>query len=428
MKSILIILLFSIFIVTIVHAQSRTPWEMNLGGGIISFDPQIPTPTPYHGYELEYDFASIPAPNDVGWGPAPDPDIIAYSQIPSTLCDVMDCRCGGDFTYFRTFVNIPWNVAVTEFTIATSGVDDGVRVTIFNSVYPGGLVIPGSYIFLGGSGTANLKDYVVSGEINTVIITHVDDCCYHSYLSSANIVLNGEIVVTTQLVDLDIHPTSCPNPLNTGSKGVVPVAILGTAELDVTTIDPATITLEGVSPLRWSIEDVATPLVDGEECDCNTAGPDGFDDLTLKFKTQELVNAIGSVNDRDVISLTLLGNLKEEFAPIPIEGTDCVIVLAKELNIGIANNLATPNEYSLVTHPNPFNPSTLIQYTIPEANNAKLSIYNAIGQLVATLIDGYHSAGTYNIKWQPESMPSGTYLIVFQSDNIRQTAKLMYMR
>jgi hypothetical protein len=57
-------------------------------------------------------------------------------------------------------------------------------------------------------------------------------------------------------VPIDIRPTSCPNPLNTTLKGVLPVAILGMADLDVTTIDPATLLLEGVAPLRWSYEDV----------------------------------------------------------------------------------------------------------------------------------------------------------------------------
>ena len=96
-------------------------------------------------------------------------------------------------------------------------------------------------------------------------------------------------------VPIDIKPTSCPNPLNTKSNGVIPVAILGTADFDVTLIDPDTVLLEGISPLRWDWEDVATPFepyTGKEYCelDCNTLGPDGFLDLTLKFDTQELLN------------------------------------------------------------------------------------------------------------------------------------------
>ncbi len=186
-------ILFSVAMVLILcdrsFPQTRSPWEMNQGEAVVSFG----FTSPQHGDPGEYAFATIPAPDDAAWGPAPDPDIIGFS-VPSTLCGVVGCRQGGDFTYFRTFVDIPANVLVTKFTIATSGVDDGVRVTIFNSMFPAGEVVPGSYIFLGGSGTADLKDLVVSGEVNTVISTHVDDCCSESYLRSAVVVLNGTTV------------------------------------------------------------------------------------------------------------------------------------------------------------------------------------------------------------------------------------------
>ena len=134
-------------------------------------------------------------------------------------------------------------------------------------------------------------------------------------------------------VSVDIKPQSCPNPIDIGSKGVLPVAILGTDDLDVTQIDPATLRLSDVSPLRWSLGDESTPFVPflgKENCQhCNEMGPDGYLDLTLKFKTQEVVAALGEVNDRDCIVLTVMGSLKEEFGGAPIIGEDVVIILEK---------------------------------------------------------------------------------------------------
>jgi PKD repeat protein len=169
---------------------TRTPWEMHHGGGIVEWGFE----SPQHGHPIEYDYATIPSADDPGWGAAPDPEVINYQQVPSTLCGVCDCRYGGEFTYFRTFVDIPADAWLTEFKISTSGVDDGIRVSIYNSQYPDGLVVPGSYVYRGGSGTADLKDYVVSGEVNTVLITHVDDCCYYSFLLTAEVVLSGLVV------------------------------------------------------------------------------------------------------------------------------------------------------------------------------------------------------------------------------------------
>lgn len=133
-------------------------------------------------------------------------------------------------------------------------------------------------------------------------------------------------------VPLDIKPTSCPNPLNVTSKGVLPVAILGTVDLDVTTIDPATILLEGVAPLRWSYEDVATPYVPflGKPLDpyaCNQYGPDGYRDLVLHFDTQAVVMAISPVNDGDVLMPMLTGNLNDGRV---IAGEDVVKIIKKK--------------------------------------------------------------------------------------------------
>jgi hypothetical protein len=134
-------------------------------------------------------------------------------------------------------------------------------------------------------------------------------------------------------VPVDIKPTSCRNPLNVKSKGVLPVAILGSGDLDVEQIDPATILLEGVSPLRWALEDVATPfepyIGKQDAFDCTEDGPDGFQDLTFKFDEQEIVAALGEVNDGDVLVLQLTGNLKEEFGGTPIFGEDVVVILKK---------------------------------------------------------------------------------------------------
>jgi hypothetical protein len=308
-----------------VDAQTRSSWEMNSGEGVQAFGFYAPQ----HGDASEYAFATIPAPGDAGWGPAPDPDIIGF-QEPSTLCGVA-CRWNGQFTYFRTFVDVPGNVIVTAFTIDMSGVDDGARVTIFNSAYPTGIVVPGSYVYLGGSGTADLASLVVSGEVNTVMITHVDDCCSQSYLLSAAIVLNGEIIDVTLPVALDIHPTSCPNPINESKQGVVPVAILGSVDFDVTNIDPSSLLLEGVPVRKWAIQDVATPY-DGALCGCTEQGADGYPDMTLKFSAPLLVDELSILERNQEIELTLTGNLMDG---TPIVGSDCMVVRGHVVKPGV---------------------------------------------------------------------------------------------
>ncbi len=132
-------------------------------------------------------------------------------------------------------------------------------------------------------------------------------------------------------VSLDIKPRSCPNPLNTKSRGVIPAAILGSEYFYVSEVDVSTVQLEGVKPLRWRFKDVATPfqpMVGKVDCreDCNNLGPDGFMDLTLKFDTQEVVKTLGKVKDGECLTLQLTGNLLDGTA---IVGEDVVVILKK---------------------------------------------------------------------------------------------------
>jgi hypothetical protein len=133
-------------------------------------------------------------------------------------------------------------------------------------------------------------------------------------------------------VPVDIKPGSCPNPINTKSKGVLPVAILGTEDFDVTMIDPSTVTLwfddVGVSPLRWEYEDVGTPY-GGELCGCHDVNGDGYTDMTLKFSTPEVMALDLTQHTGEMVELTVGGNLLEEHGGTAIEGADCVRVSMK---------------------------------------------------------------------------------------------------
>jgi hypothetical protein len=129
---------------------------------------------------------------------------------------------------------------------------------------------------------------------------------------------------------VDIKPGTCPNPIPANGKGALSVAIAGFEGFDAACIDPGSVELEGVSPLRWAVEDVATPFepfIGKEDIrDCTRDGPDGTIDLNLKFRTQEVIAALGEVGNGDVLVLSLTGMLKEECGAQPFEGEDVVIV------------------------------------------------------------------------------------------------------
>ncbi|HEU4407297.1 MAG TPA: hypothetical protein VFS43_18660 [Polyangiaceae bacterium] len=242
-------------------ALSRTPWQMHDGfepGQLIAFGCD---PAPQHGNICEYDVATVPPAGDAGWGPAPNPDTIGF-DIPSRVCGApggQTCFVYGDFTYFQTFVDIPATTAVTTFTIDFNGMDDGSRVTIYNSANPGGTVVPGSYVFLGGSGTANLAGLVVSGEVNRVVITQVDDCCSANRLHSAVVNLNGVFVpVCSTDADCDDGDACTDDVCDGGGTGCT--------HAPVTCDDGDACTRDFCDPLSGCHFDPQCP-------DCSNAGP-----------------------------------------------------------------------------------------------------------------------------------------------------------
>lgn len=141
------------------------------------------------------------------------------------------------------------------------------------------------------------------------------------------------VVELPPFVSLDIKPQSCPNSFNFRDKGLLPVAILGTGDLDVTMIDPASSVLEGVAPIRWAIEDVATPyepfMGKVERLDCTEAGPDGFMDLVLFYDAQEVAAAIDYATDGDVLVLWLDTKLMDDYGGNVLVGQDVVWIIRK---------------------------------------------------------------------------------------------------
>lgn len=69
-----------------------------------------------------------------------------------------------------------------------------------------------------------------------------------------------------------------------------------------------------------------------------------------------------------------------------------------------------PSQFALKSaYPNPFNPQTRIEYDLPVSSTVSLRLYNALGQLVATLRDGVEPAGVHQVIWTAQDQPTGVY-------------------
>ena len=89
-----------------------------------------------------------------------------------------------------------------------------------------------------------------------------------------------------------------------------------------------------------------------------------------------------------------------------------------------------PNEFELYNaYPNPFNPSTNITFTLSQAGNVSLKVYNIMGQLVKTIVDNvYKNQGNYDYRISMDNFSSGVYFVTLIQGNQIATKKIMLMK
>ena len=87
------------------------------------------------------------------------------------------------------------------------------------------------------------------------------------------------------------------------------------------------------------------------------------------------------------------------------------------------------SEFNLsAAYPNPFNPTTNIDFSVSEAGYASVKVYNLMGQVVGTLIDGMVDADTYSLTWDAQHLSSGVYMIKAESNGQVATQKIMLLK
>jgi hypothetical protein len=96
-------------------------------------------------------------------------------------------------------------------------------------------------------------------------------------------------------------------------------------------------------------------------------------------------------------------------------------------NITKLNN-EIPNEYSVSNFPNPFNPTTTINYQLPQEGFVTLKVYDIVGKEVATLVNENKNAGYYNVTFDASKLTSGIYIYMIRANNYVQSKKMLLVK
>jgi len=87
------------------------------------------------------------------------------------------------------------------------------------------------------------------------------------------------------------------------------------------------------------------------------------------------------------------------------------------------------NDFALnQNYPNPFNPTTKIKYSIPEISYVILKVFDVLGREVATLVDEYRDAGSYEVEFDASHLASGIYYYQLKAGSFIETKKMIYLK
>lgn len=112
------------------------------------------------------------------------------------------------------------------------------------------------------------------------------------------------------------------------------------------------------------------------------------------------------------------------------EGEIYIDDLQTDFTTGVNENSDIPVEYELAqNYPNPFNPSTVIEFSLKNDSQVKLSIYNLLGEKVATLANNeLMKKGRHKISWNAGNLSSGVYFYRIETDKFTDTKKMLLIR
>jgi hypothetical protein len=150
--------------------------------------------------------------------------------------------------------------------------------------------------------------------------------------------------------------------------------------------------------------------------------------MTLHLQVAEDA-ALGDVG-LDFAVLGLRANEGESY--VDSEGIDGTFTVAIEANVDPETSL--PDRYALYQNfPNPFNPTTQIQYDLPEQAHVSLVIYDLLGQEVNTLVNSVQDPGSHKVIWNGAGSSgrlsaSGIYIYQLQTQRMILTNKMVFMK
>jgi len=160
----------------------------------------------------------------------------------------------------------------------------------------------------------------------------------------------------------------------------------------------------------------------------NGNGITKFTDLTENFSQTTVTSSIdkfpvGSLIWSDAVNASYAAGHAKELSTI----LSAYIAAGGITAVKAAPTVATTFSLSQ-NYPNPFNPTTQIDFSVPQQSTVQLKVYNTLGQLVTTLVNGNLSAGLHSVTFDARNLASGLYIYRLSAGNFTSVKKMMLLK
>jgi hypothetical protein len=341
--------------------------------------------------ELDYkrEFKSVMNNNEV-W--------FIYTLGPDGSRDIMARNSTDNGTSFTTAVPIAGNPNTDEY-----GLDAGyfslTGSTGFDVIY-----------FSDSAGTANDRLYHITVDNGSTIFSDPELISEHTPIPSANY---SNSIVPMHYSAADVGALWVGDDAGTNKlfwdqlSAIIPVELTSfTAAINGNNVSLSWITATETNNLGFDLERSIQPE------DWEKIGFVPGSGTTTERKSY-------SFNDENLAAGTYLYRIKQ----IDFDGSYSYFDL--DHSVGIS----TPNTFELSQNfPNPFNPATQINFSIPQASDVKLIVYNSIGEEIVTLVNEYKQPGRYNVEFNGSNISSGIYYYKLTAGEYVSVKKMILMK
>ncbi|KAF0140537.1 MAG: hypothetical protein FD122_2337 [Stygiobacter sp.] len=269
-----------------------------------------------------------------------------------------------------------------------------------------------------GPSIRSAKIFYISGTLHVFLGTSVG-IYYTNILNGSSTVWTQEAVTSIgNVVVPALDFRSSDNTLAAGTHGRGVFTSLITAALPVELISFTGMQIEGEIQLTWQ---TATEVNNyGFNVERSSTSPG------MTWEKIGFVQGHGNSNSTKSYSFTdknaPSGKVHYRLKQIDFDGKYEYSNIV-EVNVNALNRLELAQNF-----PNPFNPVTTINYTLPNVSKVKLVIYDVTGREVATLVNEFQSAGKHSVNFNASRIASGVYYYRIQAGDIIQTKKMILMK